>query len=293
MTTREQWIAGARPKTLAAAIAPVLVGSAIAKYEGGFSIAISFLALTVALALQIGVNYANDYSDGIRGTDKDRVGPIRLVGQELATPHAVKRAAMICFAVAVAAGLGMLIISRYWLLLPVGISAVLAAWFYTGGKRPYGYAGFGELFVFVYFGLVAVIGTSASQVGSISTTSILAGVACGAFATAILVANNLRDLPSDAQVGKKTLAVRLGDKATREVFRLCILVGFISPVLIAFAFNGPEFAYIGTFFLLIARRALISVGDGATGAELIPVLVQTSQVLLFTSMSMSLGIWLS
>jgi 1,4-dihydroxy-2-naphthoate octaprenyltransferase len=293
MTTREQWIAGARPKTLAAAIAPVLVGSAIAKYEGGFSIALSLLALVVALALQVGVNYANDYSDGIRGTDNDRVGPIRLVGQGLATPVAVKRAAFICFGLAVAAGLGMLALSRYWLLLPVGISAVVAAWFYTGGKRPYGYAGFGEVFVFVYFGLVAVIGTSASQVGRISSTSLFAGIACGAFATAILVANNLRDLPKDALVGKRTLAVRLGDKATRELFRICILVGFMSPVLISFALGGPEYAYIGTFFLLIARRALITVADGATGADLIPVLVQTSQVLLFTSMSMSLGIWMS
>jgi 1,4-dihydroxy-2-naphthoate octaprenyltransferase len=293
MTTREQWIAGARPKTLAAAIAPVLVGSAIAKYEGSFSIALSLLALVVALALQVGVNYANDYSDGIRGTDNDRVGPIRLVGQGLATPVAVKRAAFICFGLAVAAGLGMLALSRYWLLLPVGISAVVAAWFYTGGKRPYGYAGFGEVFVFVYFGLVAVIGTSASQVGRISSTSLFAGIACGAFATAILVANNLRDLPKDALVGKRTLAVRLGDKATRELFRICILVGFIAPVLISFTLGGPEYAYIGTFFLLIARRALIAVADGATGAELIPVLVQTSQVLLFTSMSMSLGIWMS
>ena len=293
MTTREQWIAGARPKTLAAAIAPVLVGGAIAKYEGGFSIVVSLLALIVALSLQVGVNYANDYSDGIRGTDTDRVGPIRLVGQELATPAAVKRAAFLCFGLAAIAGLMMLGITRYWILLPVGISAVVAAWFYTGGKRPYGYAGFGEVFVFVYFGLVAVIGTSASQVEHISSTSLFAGIACGSFATAILVANNLRDLPKDALVGKRTLAVRLGDKATRELFRICILVGFMSPVLISFALGGPEYAYIGTFFLLIARRALLAVADGATGADLIPVLVQTSQVLLFTSMSMSLGIWMS
>ena len=293
MTTREQWIAGARPKTLAAAIAPVLVGGAIAKYEGGFSLVVSLLALVVALSLQVGVNYANDYSDGIRGTDNERVGPVRLVGQGLATPAAVKRAAFLCFGLAAISGLAMLAITRYWILLPVGISAVVAAWFYTGGKRPYGYAGFGELFVFVYFGLVAVIGTSAGQVGHISSTSVFAGIACGAFATAILVANNLRDLPKDALVGKRTLAVRLGDKATRELFRICILVGFMSPVLISFALGGPEYAYIGTFFLLIARRALIAVADGATGADLIPVLVQTSQVLLFTSMSMSLGIWMS
>mgnify|MGYP006284187161 CR=1 FL=1 len=174
MTTLQHWISGARPRTLPAAIAPVLVGSAIAYQEHSFKPALALLALVVALGMQIGVNYSNDYSDGIRGTDDVRIGPVRLVGQKLAAPNAVKTAALIFYGVGAFAGLGMVAISGYWQLIPVGILAVLSGWFYTGGPRPYGYAGFGELFVFVFFGLVAVIGTSAPQTGTVSVTAILA-----------------------------------------------------------------------------------------------------------------------
>lgn len=293
MATREQWLAGARPKTLPAAIAPVLVGTSIAEFEGSFRPVVALLAFVVSLGLQVGVNYANDYSDGIRGTDDDRVGPVRLVGQKLASPTQVKRAAIISFLVSAGAGLAMVLISQVWLLIPIGIAAIAAAWFYTGGSKPYGYAGFGELFVFVFFGLVAVAGTSASQTGEVTALGLLGGVACGALATAILVANNLRDIPTDELAGKLTLAVRLGDAKTRELYRLCIVIGFAMPLAMNFLANGPVSAYIGLFAILSARRPLQIVRSGATGMELIPVLGDTARLLLlfagFISVSISLS----
>ena len=293
MATREQWLAGARPRTLPAAIAPVFVGTSIAEFEGSFRPVVALLALVVSLGLQVGVNYANDYSDGIRGTDDDRVGPVRLVGQKLASPVQVKRAAIISFLVSAGAGLAMVLISQVWLLIPIGIAAIAAAWFYTGGSKPYGYAGFGELFVFVFFGLVAVAGTSASQTGEVTALGLLGGVACGALATAILVANNLRDIPTDKLAGKLTLAVRLGDAKTRELYRLCIVIGFAMPLAMNFLDNGPESAYIGLFAILSARRPLQIVRSGATGMELIPVLGDTARLLLlfagFISVSISLS----
>ena len=245
MATRSQWIAGTRPRTLPAAIAPVLVGTAIADFEGSARIGIAVCAFVVALALQVGVNFANDYSDGIRGTDDVRVGPVRLVGQKLATPTAVKRAAFLSFAVAGISGLIMATVSGLWILLPVGITAMLAAWFYTGGSKPYGYLGFGEVFVFTYFGLVAVIGTSASQTGSISALSVFGGVSCGLLSTAILLANNVRDIPSDLVAGKKTLAVRLGDKKTRALFQVTVVAGIGISVAMSLIENGPTLAGTG------------------------------------------------
>ena len=293
MATREQWLAGARPRTLPAAIAPVLVGTSIAEFEGSFKPAIALFALVVSLGLQVGVNYANDYSDGIRGTDDDRVGPVRLVGQKLATPAQVKRAAIISFLVSALAGLAMVLLSQVWLLIPIGLAAIAAAWFYTGGSRPYGYAGYGEIFVFVFFGLVAVAGTSASQTGQVTPLGLLGGVACGALATAILVANNLRDIPTDKLAGKLTLAVRLGDAKTRELFRLCIVVGFAMPLAMNFLDNGPASAFIGLFAILSARRPLQIVRSGATGMELIPVLGDTARLLLLFAGFISVSIWLS
>lgn len=293
MATRTQWIDGARTRTLPAAVAPVLVGTSIAEFEGSFRPVIALLALVVSLSLQVGVNYANDYSDGIRGTDENRVGPIRLVGQKLATPEEVKRAAFIAFAVSALAGLGMVLISQYWLLIPIGIASIAAAWFYTGGSKPYGYAGYGELFVFVFFGLVAVAGTSASQTGQITVLALLGGVACGALSTAILVANNLRDIPTDEKTGKRTLAVRLGDSKTRELYRACIMVAFFMPLAMNFSETGPESAFIGLFAILSARRPLQAVRAGATGPDLIPVLVETAKVLLLFSGMLSVAIWLS
>lgn len=300
MATRQQWIDGARPRTLPAAFSPVAIGTAISFFETyldgspkpgmSFNPLLPVLALVVALALQIGVNYANDYSDGIRGTDEDRVGPVRLVGQRLAEPHEVKRAAFISFGVAAVAGLLLTVLSQYWVLLPVGVLAILAAWFYTGGKRPYGYAGFGELFVFVFFGLVAVIGTSASQTHHVSALSLAGGVACGAFATALLVVNNLRDIPGDTLVGKKTLAVRLGDGRTRELYRVCILVAYFMPVAMFLLPSGPRYAYVALFTLMYARRPLMQIQKETHGVELITVLVDTGRAQLMFSMILTIAI---
>ena len=290
MTTREQWIDGARPRTLPASIAPVLVGTAIAYYEGSVRPVIALCALVVAVAFQVGANYSNDYSDGIRGTDDTRVGPVRLVGQGLATASAVKRAAFMAYGVGATAGLLMVALSGVWLLIPLGLASIAAAWFYTGGNVPYGYRALGEVFVFVFFGLVAVVGTATSQTERLTTLGMLGGVACGALSCAILVANNLRDIEQDAKVGKRTLAVVLGDSGTRELYRTCILVAYAMPVVMTTMTDGPRFAYISLLSLLYARRPLMAVAGGAHGRELIPVLVGTSRMLLFFAFYLTLGI---
>ena len=294
MATRKQWIEGARPRTLPAAIAPVLVGCAIAHYEGGFDLPIALLALIVSLALQIGVNYSNDYSDGIRGTDDNRVGPVRLVGQKLATPNAVKKAAFLSYGIGALAGLGMVALSGYYLLLPVGLAAIVAAWFYTGGPRPYGYAGFGEVFVFVFFGLVAVIGTSATQTGHITTLSVLAGCGCGLLSTAILVVNNLRDIPGDTEAGKRTLAVRMGDNNTRGLYLVCLAVAALLPLVMSVTgSNPPVLASLGGLAILLAIKPLRTLRSGAMGRDLIPVLSDTGKLLMAYAVLLSVGIALS
>ena len=290
MTTRDEWIQGARPKTLPAAIAPVAVGTAIAYFEGSARPVIAVLALVVALAFQVGVNYSNDYSDGIKGTDADRVGPVRLVGQGLAAADAVKKAAFYSFAIGAVAGLLIVVLSGLWILIPLGIACIVAAWFYTGGRNPYGYLGFGELFVFVFFGLVAVVGTSFSQTGSYSTLQLLGGVACGSLSVAILITNNLRDRAKDLVAGKKTLAVRLGDRKTRELYRTAILVAFAMPIIMTMIAGGPRFAYISLAAMLTARRPLMTVQGGAEGGELIAVLVDTSKLLIIFAGSLCVGI---
>lgn len=294
MATRKQWIEGARPRTLPAAIAPVLVGCAIAYYENGFAIAIAMLALVVSLALQIGVNYSNDYSDGIRGTDENRVGPVRLVGQKLASPSEVRKAAFLCFGIGALAGLGMVALSGYYLLLPVGLAAIVAAWFYTGGPRPYGYAGFGEVFVFVFFGLVAVIGTSASQTGHITTLSILAGCGCGLISTAILIVNNLRDIPGDTQASKRTLAVRMGDANTRWLYLACVAVAGLLPLAMTMTgANPPALATLGGLSVVLAIKPFRILMSGALGRDLIPVLADTGKLLMAYAVLLSVGIALS
>jgi len=225
MTTREQWIAGARPKTLPAAIAPVLVGTAFAGYNS--TVLHTLLALVVALALQIGVNYANDYSDGIKGTDADRIGPMRLVGSGAASPQDVRKAALISFFFAALAGL--LLASRTsWLILIVGALAIIAAWTYTGGPKPYGYQALGEVSVFIFFGVVATVGTYYVQTQSISREVLLASFAMGALACAILVLNNLRDLEKDKSAEKKTLAVVIVGCSHFLFFLLSTCPGFLA-----------------------------------------------------------------
>jgi 1,4-dihydroxy-2-naphthoate polyprenyltransferase len=266
------WIAGARPRTLPAAVAPVLAGTAVAAHVDGAVWWKAALALVVALALQVGVNYANDYSDGIRGTDDDRVGPLRLVGSGLASPRAVKLAAFAAFAVAAVAGLVLAATTAWWLVL-VGLLAILAAWFYTGGRSPYGYRGLGEVMVFVFFGLVAVVGAAYVQTETWEWAALYAAVGIGALACAILVVNNLRDIPSDEAVGKRTLAVALGPSRTRSLYLLLVLAAAAAVVAVAAA--STWWAVAGLGFLVPMAAPLRTVRAGATGPALVPVLQQT------------------
>ncbi|MDF1606128.1 1,4-dihydroxy-2-naphthoate polyprenyltransferase [Nocardioides sp. YIM 152315] len=267
-----QWLAGSRPRTLPAAVSPVLAGSGVAAYAEGFVWWKALLALVVALALQVAVNYANDYSDGIRGTDADRVGPLRLVGSGVASPAAVKRAAFLAFGVAAVAGLVLAATTAWW-LVAVGLVSVLAAWFYTGGSKPYGYLGLGEVMVFVFFGLVAVVGTTYVQTETWEWAALWAAVGVGALACAILVANNLRDIPTDTVAGKRTLAVVLGDRRTRLLY-VALVVAAAAAVL-GVAVVTSWCALVGLGFLVLAAPAIRTVLGGATGPGLIPVLQQT------------------
>ena len=249
------------------------------------------LALVVALALQVGVNYANDYSDGIRGTDDVRVGPVRLVGQGLAAQEAVKRAAFLSFVVAAVCGLALVLLTHAWWLLLVGAAAILAAWFYTGGPRPYGYAGLGEVFVFVFFGLVAVTGTAYVQILRVSWLALAAGVGVGALSVAILLVNNLRDIPTDELAGKRTLAVRLGEHGTRAAYSVAVATPFL--VAGAIAIGGVPFALLALLALPLAIRPTRLVRSGAEGRDLIPALAGTGLLLLGYAVALSLGIVLA
>ena len=286
MTTREQWIAGARPKTLPAAIAPVLVGTSFAGYNASFLH--TFLALTVALSLQIGVNYANDYSDGIKGTDFDRVGPMRLVGSGAATADSVKKAAFISFFVAAIAGL-ILASRTSWLLIILGAICIIAAWTYTGGPQPYGYQAMGEVSVFIFFGVVATVGTYYVQTESVSREVILASFAMGALACAILVLNNLRDLPSDEVAGKKTLAVVMGEKSTRDLYKWLMFFALVISVALAL------FSFYYLFALLslpLVSKSVRAVSAGARGGELISLLAKTGRIQIIYSIALSFAAWL-
>jgi len=278
MATAGQWWGGARVRTLPAAIAPVAVGTGLAAHVDALIAVRALLALVVAVALQIGVNFANDYSDGIRGTDTNRVGPVRLVGQGLAKPSHVKFAAFVCFGVAGVAGLVLIAMTHQWWLIIIGIACIVAAWSYTGGTQPYGYRGLGEIFVFIFFGLVPVMGTAYVQTLSFSLIAIVGGAGVGALACAILVTNNLRDIPGDTMSGKQTLAVRLGDAATRRLYTLLIIVGVASPVVLA-ALSSP-LVVIGCVTALLAIPPLRLVNGGALGPALVPALKQTGLLLL-------------
>jgi 1,4-dihydroxy-2-naphthoate octaprenyltransferase len=286
--TVTQWIAGARPRTLPAACSPVIAGTGLAVFEQGFSWVAAVLALVVSLSLQVGVNYANDYSDGIRGADTERVGPLRLVGSGLASPPLVKGAAFASFGIAGLAGLALVIMTQYWWLLAVGVACILAAWYYTGGKRPYGYVGLGEVFVFVFFGLVAVCGSAYVQVGRVSLATLLTGVWIGALACAILVTNNLRDIRGDAQVGKRTMATRLGDARTRVWY---VILVALSPLLIVIvALLTTLWALIGLAGLILIIPAVRVVMSKGSGPALIGVLKATSLAELVCAIGFSAGL---
>jgi 1,4-dihydroxy-2-naphthoate octaprenyltransferase len=287
VATPAQWIEGARPRTLPAAVAPVLAGTAVAVHDGHPVWWKAALALVVALALQVGVNYANDYSDGIRGTDEDRVGPLRLVGSGVAGPRAVKVAAFAAFGVAAAVGL-LLAATTAWWLVAVGALCLVAAWFYTGGSRPYGYLGLGEVMVFVFFGLVAVVGTTYVQTETWLLPSAYAATGVGALACAILVVNNLRDIPTDAEVGKRTLAVLLGDSRTRAFYVL--LLGVALVALVALAWDTSWWALLGLVGSVPGLRAARVVLSGTTGRGLVPVLQLTGVAELLYAAGILLGL---
>ncbi|MEO5679053.1 MAG: 1,4-dihydroxy-2-naphthoate polyprenyltransferase [Acidimicrobiales bacterium] len=285
------WVVGARPRTLPAAVVPVVVGVGVAVHEHGAVWWKALLALVVSLALQVGVNYANDYSDGVRGTDDARVGPARLVGGGLKPAAAVKRAALISFAGAAAAGLVLTFTTSLW-LLPVGAAAVLAAWFYTGGPRPYGYAGLGELFVFVFFGVVATAGAAFVQTERLTALALVASIPVGLLACALLVVNNLRDIPGDTAVGKRTLAVRLGDPRTRLMFVVLLVAACLLALAVAGVATSP-FPAVAVLALGVAVPALRAVRQGAAGRALIPVLGFTGKVQLAFGALLTLGLVLS
>jgi 1,4-dihydroxy-2-naphthoate polyprenyltransferase len=284
-----QWIEGARPRTLPTAVSPVLVGTGAAIGAGIVAPGRTALALLVAMALVVGVNYANDYSDGIRGTDDERVGPVRLVGSRAAAPATVRAVAFAALAVAALAGLTLVSLSRQWWLIAVGAACIAGAWFYTGGRRPYGYAGLGEAAVFIFFGPVAVLGTVVTQGGQPGALAVVAALAVGMLTCAVLVVNNLRDIATDQVVGKRTLAVLLGDTDTRRLYAALVLLPLLFsvlgglhslPLLLALVTAPPA--------VLLARRVL----GGADGRRLVRVLGQTGLLLLSWSALTAIGLGL-
>lgn len=289
MATPADWLEATRPKTLPAAIAPVVAGSGAAAAVDGFVAWKAVLALLLALTLQVGVNLANDYSDGVRGTDTARVGPARLVASGTVPATTVKRAAFACFGVAAVLGLVLAVTSAWWLVL-VGAACIAAAWYYTGGKRPYGYRGLGEVSVFVFFGLVATVGTAFVQSGSVTWPAVLAGVAVGLLADGVLMANNLRDLPGDAATGKRTVAVRVGDRRARIAYAGMVTVPYL--LLFVLAATGPAvlLAFLSLPLALLGVRA---VGSGAGGLALIPVLKRTGQAELAFGVLLGVGLALT
>lgn len=278
MATVHDWIEGARPRTLPSAVAPVLIGTGFAVQLDAFHVGRALLALVVALALQVGVNYANDYSDGIKGTDARRVGPVRLVGQQLASPAAVKRAAFASFAVAMVAGLVLVVSIGQWWLLIVGALSVVAAWLYTGGPKPYGYLGLGELFVFVFFGPVPTLGTLYVQALTVTPAAVLASIAVGLLICAILVVNNLRDIPTDAVHGKRTLAVRLGDPGTRRLYLAFVAVAAVCTAGVAALVQWWLLVTLLVFVLAIPPIRVLR--SGAVGRHLIAPLKSTGTLVL-------------
>jgi 1,4-dihydroxy-2-naphthoate octaprenyltransferase len=283
MATLAQWISGARPRTLPNAIAPVIAGTGAAAWLHGAVWWKALLALAVSVSLIIGVNYANDYSDGIRGTDDERAGPLRLVGSKVAAPRSVLAAAIISLVLAAVAGVALAMLSAPWLIV-VGALCILGAWFYTGGSRPYGYSGFGEVAVFVFFGLVAVLGTQYTQALRIDLVGLTLAVATGALSSAVLVANNLRDIPTDAVSGKMTLAVRIGDARTRVLYQALLgLAGILTVALM----RATPWCALGLLAVPLAVRAAGPVRRGQGGRDLIGVLRDTGLTMLVWSVAVA------
>jgi 1,4-dihydroxy-2-naphthoate octaprenyltransferase len=282
MAEAREWLAGTRPRTLPAAVVPVLIGSGVALGYHRFSAGRALLALVVALALQVGVNYANDYSDGVRGSDERRVGPVRLVAAGLAPPRQVLAAALACFFVAGVAGLALAAMTSWW-LLAVGAACIAAAWFYTGGPKPYGYNGLGEVFVFLCFGVVAVAGTAYVQMKAFSWLGLAASVPAGLLACALLMVNNLRDIRTDTVAGKRTLAVMLGDARSRVAYVLTLLVPFGVAALLAF------FRPL-TLIVALVRPPVRAVRAGASGPALIKALGQTGRLQLAFGIAFTIGL---
>ena len=286
--TAGDWLTGARPHTWANAVAPVLAGTAAAVYDGQASWNRALLAAVVAMALIIGVNYANDYSDGIRGTDDDRTGPLRLTGSGLVPPERVKYAAFLSFAVAGVAGIILSLLSAWWLIL-IGALCILGAWFYTGGKNPYGYRGLGEVAVFVFFGLVAVTGTEFTQSGTVSWVGLLLAVGVGSLSASVNLVNNLRDIPTDKEAGKTTLAVVLGDRLTRVLYVVLVLVSVIVTVAVSAAGIAALISLAAVPLLFVAALPVVR---GANGKELIPVLGLTGRGMLVWALAMFIAMLL-
>jgi 1,4-dihydroxy-2-naphthoate polyprenyltransferase len=281
-----EWLGGTRPRTLPAAVVPVLIGSGVALGYDRFSWWRALLALVVALALQVGVNFANDYSDGVRGSDERRVGPVRLVAAGLAPPRQVLLAAFGCFGVAGLAGLALAAVTSWW-LVAAGAACIAAAWFYTGGSRPYGYSGFGEVFVFAFFGVVAVAGTAYVQMSALSWLGLAASVPAGLLACALLMVNNLRDIGTDTLAGKRTLAVRLGDARSRVAYVLMLLAPFGIAALLAFF---RPLTLVTAVALPLARLPVRSVLAGASGPALIRTLGQTGRLQLAFGIAFTIGL---
>ncbi|WP_326628798.1 1,4-dihydroxy-2-naphthoate polyprenyltransferase [Nonomuraea fuscirosea] len=287
MATPSQWIAGARPRTLPNAVVPVMVGTGVAIGEGGFVWWRAVLALFVALSLQIGVNYANDYSDGVRGTDDQRVGPMRLVGSRAATPREVLTAALACFALAAVLGLVLVVATQAWWVLLVGAAAIAAAWFYTGGKHPYGYRGLGEVAVFVFFGIVPVMGTAYVQTEHLSWAALIASIPVGLLSCSMLVVNNLRDVGTDGQAGKRTLAVLLGAERTRTLYVACQVVPFVVALAMIPITPWAALVLLAAPLAVSPIRAVLSK---AVGPALIAVLQQTGKLQMAYGLLFAVGL---
>jgi 1,4-dihydroxy-2-naphthoate octaprenyltransferase len=286
--TIKNWITGARVRTLPLAVAPIVLGSASADLLDRFDPLLAGLALLVALLLQIGVNYANDYSDGIRGTDANRVGPLRLTGSGLVRPQAVKLAAAITFGLAALAGLTIVLLTGQWWLVAVGAVSIVAAWYYTGGKSPYGYAGLGEIAVFIFFGLIATVGTAYIQILEIDPMAVLLGINFGFYATAVLLVNNIRDVETDRESGKNTLSVRIGVRASKWLFGALLILPVLFNILLASLYPAT---IIGLANLMLVFPAFMAGVKGKTAKDYISALKLTSFAGLGFGLLVGLGLF--